>query len=106
MPLHYEPGIVQEHLLVRKTAGLFDVSHMGRFRFSGSDALGFLQRMLTNNAAALQTGQSQYTLVPNENGGAMDDAYLYRLVPDEYLLDVNAANAKPLCCTCKGRNKV
>lgn len=92
MPLQYEPGIVQEHLITRKTAGLFDVSHMGRFSLGGSDVLGFLQRLLTNNAAALQTGQSQYTLVPNENGGAMDDAYLYRLVPDEYLLVVNAAN--------------
>ena len=92
MPLQYGPGIVQEHLITRKSAGLFDVSHMGRFRIGASGALGFLQRMLTNNAAALQTGQSQYTLVPNDAGGAMDDAYLYRLVQNEYLLVVNAAN--------------
>jgi len=92
MPLQYEPGIVQEHLITRKSAGLFDVSHMGRFSLGGNDALNFLQRMLTNNAAALQTGQSQYTLVPNETGGAIDDAYLYRLVENEYLLVVNAAN--------------
>jgi len=92
MPLQYGPGIVQEHLITRKSAGLFDVSHMGRFRFCASAALGFLQRMLTNNADALQTGRSQYTLVPNEDGGAIDDAYLYRLVENEYLLVVNAAN--------------
>ncbi|MDF1592825.1 MAG: glycine cleavage system aminomethyltransferase GcvT [Desulfobacterales bacterium] len=92
MPLQYGPGIVQEHLITRKSAGLFDVSHMGRFRIGASGALGFLQRMLTNNAAALQTGQSQYTLVPNKNGGAIDDAYLYRLAQNEYLLVVNAAN--------------
>ena len=92
MPLQYGPGIVQEHLITRKSAGLFDVSHMGRFRIGASGALGFLQRMLTNHAAALQTGQSQYTLVPNDTGGAMDDAYLYRLVQNEYLLVVNAAN--------------
>jgi len=92
MPLQYGPGIVQEHLITRKSAGLFDVSHMGRFRIGGSGTLGFLQRMLTNNAAALLAGQSQYTLVPNETGGAMDDAYLYRLIENEYLLVVNAAN--------------
>jgi aminomethyltransferase len=92
MPLQYGPGIVQEHLVTRKSAGLFDVSHMGRFRIGASGALRFLQRMLTNNAAALQTGRSQYTLVPNETGGAIDDAYLYRLIQNEYLLVVNAAN--------------
>ncbi|MEW6670593.1 MAG: glycine cleavage system aminomethyltransferase GcvT [Thermodesulfobacteriota bacterium] len=92
MPLQYGPGIVQEHLFTRKSAGLFDVSHMGRFSIGGGGALEFLQRLLTNNAAALQTGQSQYTLVPNENGGAIDDAYLYRLIEKEYLLVVNAAN--------------
>jgi len=92
MPLHYGPGIVQEHLLTRKTAGLFDVSHMGRFIFAGGGVLDFLQRMLTNNAAGLQPGRSQYTLVANAKGGAIDDAYLYRPAADEYLLVVNAAN--------------
>jgi len=92
MPLQYGAGIVPEHLVTRKSAGLFDVSHMGRFRIGAGGALGFLQRMLTNNAEALQTGRSQYTLVPNETGGAIDDAYLYRLTADEYLLVVNAAN--------------
>ena len=92
MPLHYESGIVQEHLLTRKMSGLFDVSHMGRFIIRGSDALPFLQHVLSNNAAALEEEEGQYTLVANDTGGALDDAYLYRFVKDEYLLVVNASN--------------
>ena len=92
MPVQYEPGIVQEHLATRKQAGLFDVSHMGRFIVRGADSLPFLQHALSNNADALNVGESQYTLIPKENGGALDDAYLYRFVEDEYLLVVNASN--------------
>jgi aminomethyltransferase len=92
MPVQYPAGIVQEHLSTRKQAGLFDVSHMGRFIVSGEDALAFLQHVLTNNAAALEVEEGQYTMIPNETGGAIDDAYLYRFVEDEYLLVVNAAN--------------
>lgn len=92
MPIHYNPGIIQEHLITRKQAGLFDVSHMGRFVISGKNALPFLQHVLTNNAAALEVEESQYTMIPNDQGGAIDDAYLYRFVEDEYLLVVNAAN--------------
>jgi aminomethyltransferase len=91
MPLQYE-GILQEHLATRKGAGLFDVSHMGRFFISGEQALPFLQHVLTNNAASLDVGLGQYTMIPSETGGAIDDAYLYRFVDDEYLLVVNAAN--------------
>ncbi len=94
MPVHYESGIVQEHLSTRRQAGLFDVSHMGRFIVGGPGALDFLQYVLTNNAAALEIEEGQYTMIPNENGGALDDAYLYRFVADEYLLVVNAANRK------------
>ena len=94
MPLNYPPGILAEHLATRKFGGLFDVSHMGRFLISGRDALPFLQYALTNNAAALQPGQSQYTLIPNESGGAVDDTYLYRMDENEYLLVVNAANTE------------
>ncbi len=94
MPLHYEPGIIEEHLAVRRAAGLFDVSHMGRFFVTGRDALAFLQYTLTNNAAALEPERAQYTLIPNDTGGAVDDAYLYRLTRDEYMLVVNAANTK------------
>ncbi len=92
MPLHYPSGIVQEHLITRKQAGLFDVSHMGRFVIRGERALDFLQHVLTNNAAALEREEGQYTMIPNERGGAIDDAYLYRFYSDEYLLVVNAAN--------------
>jgi aminomethyltransferase len=94
MPLFYPTGIVEEHLATRKGAGLFDISHMGRFIIRGAGALPFLQHVLTNNAEAIDpriTG-AQYTLIPNDRGGAVDDAYLYRFVKDEYLLVVNAAN--------------
>ncbi len=93
MPIQYEAGIVREHLQTRRAAGLFDVSHMGRFIISGDDALAFLQLVLTNNAAALNVGESHYTIIPNENGGAIDDTYLYRFKENEYLLVVNASNA-------------
>ena len=91
MPLYFS-GIFEEHLATRKRAGLFDVSHMGRFVIRGAGALDFLQHALTNNAAALEVGRAQYTLIPNEHGGAIDDAYLYRFLEDEYLLVVNASN--------------
>ncbi len=68
MPLQYRTGIVEEHLATRKSAGLFDVSHMGRFIVRGSGALAFLQHVLSNNAAALDTGFAQYTMIPNGHG--------------------------------------
>ncbi|MGD9056889.1 MAG: glycine cleavage system protein T, partial [Desulfobacterales bacterium] len=92
MPLHYETGIVQEHLATRKAAGLFDISHMGRFIVRGKNRIDFLQHVLTNNAAALEEEEGHYTMIPNESGGVIDDAYLYRFVPDEFILVVNAAN--------------
>ena len=92
MPIQYGGGIVAEHLATRRAAGLFDVSHMGRFTLRGAGALPFLQHVLTNNAAALDPLQAQYTIVPTATGGAVDDAYLYRFTDDEYLLVVNAAN--------------
>lgn len=92
MPLQYPGGIVREHLACRKGAALFDVSHMGRLAVRGADAPAFLQHVLTNNAAGPDVGQAQYTLIPTQTGGAVDDAYLCRFVEDEYLLVVNAAN--------------
>ena len=92
MPVQYAEGILEEHLAVRKFGGLFDVSHMGRFRIKGSEKLKFLQYVLTNNALSLKPWQAQYTLVANETGGAIDDAYLYRFGEDDYLLVVNASN--------------
>lgn len=94
MPLNYSTGILAEHLITRKFGGLFDISHMGRFLIKGQDALPFIQYVLTNNAVALEPGQSQYTLIATESGGAVDDAYLYRLDEKEYLLVVNAANTE------------
>jgi len=94
MPLNYKSGILEEHLSTRKFGGLFDVSHMGRFFISGEGALSFLQYVLTNNAAALEPGQSQYTIIANPNGGAVDDAYLYRVGEKTYLLVVNASNTQ------------
>ena len=92
MPIQYPAGIIHEHMTTRKEAGIFDVSHMGRLIFRGNDAVPFLQYVLTNNAMALNVGESQYTLIQNENGGAIDDAYLYRFKQDQYLLVVNASN--------------
>jgi aminomethyltransferase len=97
MPVVYQKGIVEEHLNTRKNGGLFDVSHMGRFLIKGRGAIPFLQYVLTNNALALDPGMAQYTLIPNETGGAVDDAYLYRVDEEgsseaTYLLVVNAAN--------------
>jgi aminomethyltransferase len=92
MPVQYPTGIVKEHLACRRSAGLFDVSHMGRFIIAGRDRVPFLQRCLTNNCEALDVGAAQYTIIPNDEGGAIDDAYLYRFVEDEFLLVVNAGN--------------
>ena len=92
MPIQYPTGIVEEHLRTRRHAGLFDVSHMGRFVFRGPGALPLLQKVLTNNAAALKPGRAQYTVIPTPTGGALDDAYLYCLDREDYLLVVNASN--------------
>jgi len=92
MPSQYATGIVAEHLLTRRSAGLFDISHMGRFLISGRGSLPFLQHVCTGDAAALRPGQAQYTMIPDAHGGAIDDAYLYRLEAEEYQLVVNAAN--------------
>jgi aminomethyltransferase len=92
MPVQYPGGIIAEHLATRSGAGLFDVSHMGRFVLRGPGSAAFLQHVLTNNAEALDLLQAQYTMVPTETGGAVDDAYLYRFTEGEYLLVVNASN--------------
>lgn len=91
MPVQYG-SILNEHLATRRSAGLFDISHMGRFIFSG-EPVAFLQYVLTNNVNALhEPGMAQYTLIPDEQGGAVDDAYLYRVGTSDYMLVVNAAN--------------
>ena len=92
MPVQYATGTIREHLATRRHAGLFDVSHMGRFRVAGAGAGDFLLETLTNDARALRPGEAHYTFIANEQGGAVDDAYLYRLDAARYLLIVNAAN--------------
>lgn len=92
LPVSYGSGIIAEHLACRAAAVIFDVSHMGRFLARGPGASAFLRTALTNDAALLAPGTSQYTLLSDEHGRPLDDAYLFRLAPEEYLLVVNAAN--------------
>ncbi|MDX1400565.1 MAG: glycine cleavage system aminomethyltransferase GcvT [Kiloniellales bacterium] len=92
MPVRYKAGAIEEHLLTRRHAGLFDVSHMGRFLVEGREGEAFLMRALSNSSCALGEGEAQYTFIPNEAGGAIDDAYLYRLSGERFLLVVNASN--------------
>ena len=91
MPVQYA-GIIQEHRTVRGAVGCFDVSHMGEFEFKGPDATGALQRLTTNDVAALEVGQVQYSLLCYEDGGIVDDLTLYRLADDHYMMTVNASN--------------
>jgi aminomethyltransferase len=90
MPVQYT-SIMDEHLAVRRAAGLFDISHMGEVSISGPAAEAFLNRTLTNDLRKLSVGQGQYTLMCNERGGVIDDLYAYRLAADEYLLIINAS---------------
>ena len=91
MPVQYT-GIIEEHRAVRRAAGLFDISHMGEFEIQGRDALAIVQRLCTNDAAALQIGQVQYSLLCYREGGIVDDLTLYRLGDDHFMLTVNASN--------------
>jgi len=90
MPVQYT-SITDEHLAVRKAAGLFDISHMGEVLISGAGAEAFLNQTLTNDLRKLAAGQGQYTLMCNERGGVIDDLYAYRLTAKEYLLIINAS---------------
>jgi aminomethyltransferase len=91
MPLEYT-GITQEHLAVRKSAGLFDVSHMGELEIAGKDAMAAVQMLCSNDASKLQPGQAQYSALLTEQGTFVDDLVIYRLRSDHFLLVVNAAN--------------
>jgi len=94
MPIQYV-GLKEEHLNVRQNVGLFDVSHMGEFRVKGPKALATLQWLTTNNVAALEEDQAQYSLLPNPQGGLVDDLIVYCLRKNEdYLVCVNAANTE------------
>ncbi|NPA35043.1 MAG: glycine cleavage system aminomethyltransferase GcvT [Chlorobi bacterium] len=93
MPLYYN-SIKEEHLNVREGAGLFDISHMGELLIYGPEAFDFLQYATTNDVGRLKRGQAQYTLLLNEAGGIIDDAILYKLDDDRFMLVVNAANTE------------
>jgi len=90
MPVQYT-SISDEHLAVRKAAGIFDISHMGEVTVSGPGALDFLNRTLTNDIRKLSPGQGQYTLLCNAQGGVIDDLYAYRLAPEAFFLIINAS---------------
>jgi aminomethyltransferase len=91
MPVQYE-GVIPEHRAVRADAGAFDVSHMGELLVEGPGARGFLQELLSNDLDRIGTGQAQYTLLTNEQGGIVDDLIAYELLPERFLLIVNASN--------------
>ncbi len=93
MPLQYQ-GIKAEHLAVRNSAGLFDVSHMGRIIVEGEGALQAVQYWITNDASKLKEGQSLYTPICNPSGGIIDDCIVYKFKPDRFIIVVNAANRK------------
>ncbi len=91
MPIEYS-GIINEHLAVCHSVGVFDVSHMGEFWVKGPAALSFLQDITTNDVSKLPIGKAQYTCFPNEKGGIVDDLLVYHYEDGKYLLVVNAAN--------------
>lgn len=92
MPVQYA-GIINEHKTVRSTAGLFDLGHMGQVAVSGPDATAYLQYVTTNEVAALRPGEAHYSLLPNEQGGIVDDIIIYRNTNgDGFMVCINASN--------------
>lgn len=91
MPVQYS-SIKEEHLNVRENVGVFDVSHMGEFVVEGPEALDLVQAVSSNDASKMVVGQAQYSCLPNDNGGIVDDFLIYKMADDRYLLVVNASN--------------
>lgn len=91
MPVRYSSDI-EEHMTVRKAVGVFDVSHMGEFTLKGPGALDLIQRVTSNDGAKLVNGQAQYSCLPNETGGIVDDLLVYKIADNDYMLVVNASN--------------
>jgi aminomethyltransferase len=91
MPVQYE-GVTAEHLTVRESVGVFDVSHMGEFLVSGENALALIQKVTSNDASKLEIGDAQYSCFPNEENGIVDDLICYKIKENQYLLVVNAGN--------------
>ncbi|MCK9422642.1 MAG: glycine cleavage system aminomethyltransferase GcvT [Bacteroidales bacterium] len=105
MPLQYE-GVIAEHETVRKTLGVFDVSHMGEFWVKGPKALDFIQWVTSNDASKLVPGKVQYSCLPNDSGGIVDDLLVYKVADDDFLLVVNAANIEKDWKWCNKQNKM
>lgn len=91
MPVQYS-GVNQEHMIVREGVGVFDVSHMGQFFAKGTEVEQLLQYVTTNDVSKVAIGQAQYTCMPNENGGIVDDLIIYKISDEEWMLVVNASN--------------
>ena len=91
MPVQYE-GVNIEHETVRQAVGVFDVSHMGEFLIEGEHALDLIQKVTSNDASKLVDGKAQYSCLPNDNGGIVDDLIVYKIKDQQYLLVVNASN--------------
>lgn len=91
MPVQYE-GVNIEHETVRQAVGVFDVSHMGEFLIEGEHALALIQKVSSNDASKLTIGKAQYSCLPNDDGGVVDDLIIYKLKEETYLLVVNASN--------------
>jgi len=91
MPVRYSSDI-EEHMTVRNGVGVFDVSHMGEFTVKGPHALDLIQRVTSNDASKLVDGQAQYSCLPNETGGIVDDLIVYKIKDEDYMLVVNAGN--------------
>lgn len=91
MPVRYSSDI-EEHMTVRNGVGVFDVSHMGEFLVKGPHALDLIQRVTSNDASKLVDGQAQYSCLPNETGGIVDDLIVYKIRDNDYMLVVNASN--------------
>lgn len=91
MPVSYT-GLNDEHLTVRTAAGMFDVSHMGEFFITGKGALALIQKVTSNDASVLTPGKVQYSCLPNDTGGIVDDLLVYKINDEKYMLVVNASN--------------
>ena len=91
MPILYE-GVNAEHETVRNAVGVFDVSHMGEFLLTGPNALALIQKVCSNDASTLTIGKAQYSCLPNNDGGIVDDLIIYKMKDEQYLLVVNASN--------------
>lgn len=91
MPVQYS-GVNDEHDTVRNAVGIFDVSHMGEFWIKGPEALNLIQKVTSNDASKLFDGKAQYSCLPNETGGIVDDLLVYKFGDEEYMLVVNASN--------------